>query len=134
MRRMSSLALVLLALAGCQITSEKVQVKPLADEADLPKDYDGLRGRLQKQAAMATEVFYRDEWCELEDVAKGIEQTAKKLPDAEKVPEKLKAKVQPVSRDLLKDAASLQKAAKARDEKEITKILANVNRNVRELR
>jgi hypothetical protein len=127
------LAGALLAAAGCALPPERPALRPLPDEAaSLP--YAELLTRARIQASMATEAFYVNRWNELEDAARGLEQTARFLPRAEDVPPRHKDTLAVVSADLGKEAAKLRDAAKGQNVKETNDILQRVTLKVRELR
>ena len=52
-----------------------------------------ILGRARLQAQVALEAFYVDNWSDLEDVAKGLEQTARFLPKTKDIPTKHKDKL-----------------------------------------
>jgi hypothetical protein len=122
----------LLVLAGCQLPEDRLP-RPLPDDAP-PMAYAELLTRARAQARVATEAFYVDKWAELEDAARGLEQTARFLPKAVDVPPSHKDLIPKVSTDLSKQAGKLREAALAKNEKDTTEILKQVNLKVRELR
>jgi hypothetical protein len=132
MMRTFSIGFLFLTLASCQVPQERAP-RTLPDDAP-PMTYADLLSRSRAQARVATEAFYVDRWCDLEDAAKGLEQTARFLLKAEDVPPTLKGNLPGIAADLGKEAKALNEAAKARNEKETTASLQRINLKVRELR
>ncbi len=125
-------ATFLLAL-GCAIPAERVPLRPLPENGQvLP--YAELLTRVRAQTSAANEAFYLDHWNDLEDMAKGIEQTSRFLSKAEEVPEKNRKILQEVTTDLGKSAQKLRDAAAAHDVKRTTEALQQINAKVRDLR
>ncbi len=86
------------------------------------------------QASAATEAFYVNRWGDLEDAAKGLEQTARFLAKAQEVPAKNKDILNEVSGDLAKTAIKLKDAAVAQNVKDANDALQQINLKVRQLR
>jgi hypothetical protein len=125
--------LLLIVLCACQGPGERAPLPPLPEKVSaLP--YAELLTRARWQASQATDAFNVDRWNELEDAAKGLEQTAHYMPKADDVPERLKGMLPASSEELAKQAAGLREAAVARDVKKATEALQRVNLKVRELR
>src|SRR5262245_23711646 len=98
--------LLLIAFAGCQLPAERVPLRPLPDEAG-PIPYAELLTRARVQAMNAQEMYYLDKWQDLEEAAKGLEQTAKHLPKASEVPVNQKDTLPVTAGDLGKEAVKL---------------------------
>ena len=124
---------LLLILAACQAPSERAALTPLPDDSP-PMPYAELLTRARYQATLATEAFYVDKWAEVEDAARGLQQTARFLPKAEDVPARQKDALPVVSGDLSKEAGKLLEAARAKDVKEANDSLQRVQLVVHELR
>ena len=86
------------------------------------------------QATAATESFYVNRWAEIEDAARGLEQTARYLGRAEDVPANRKETLPRASSELNQEATKLREAATAQNEKEVNASLQRINFMVRELR
>ena len=125
--------LLLLALAACQAPEERTALIPLPDDTP-PMPYAELLTRARYQATLATEAFYVDKWTEVEDAARGLEQTARFLPKAQDVPARQKDSLPVVSGDLSKEAGRLLDAAKTKDVKLANDSLQHVQLVVHELR
>ena len=125
--------LVLLALAGCQLPAERVSLRPLPDDSP-PLPYAELLTRSRVQAMDAQELYYLNRWQDLEEAAKGLEQTAKHLPKASDVPANQKDTFLITAGDLGKEAAKLREAAHAKDLKKIEESMNVIHGKVRELR
>ena len=124
---------LLLILTACQAPEERAALRPLPDDTP-PLPYAELLTRARYQATLATEAFYVDKWTEVEDAARGLEQTAHFLPKAQDVPAKQKDALPVVSGDLSKEAGRLLAAARTKDVKEANDALQHVHLVVHELR
>jgi len=118
---------------GCMIPPERQPLKPLPDDGVVLTYADAV-ARARLQATAAVEAFYVNRWEDLEDSAKGIEQTARFLGKATDVPVKFKDILPVESGDLGKAATQLREAAKAKDVQLTSEILQKINLKVRELR
>jgi hypothetical protein len=133
MYRARCLVLFLVAASGCQLSAERVAIKPLpADVGPVP--YGDLIQRVRSQATAATEAFYADKWSDLEEAAKGLEQATHYLPKATEVPARHQADLAKLAQDLGKEAGQLRDAAKAKDDKLTNEALQRLHLKVRALR
>ena len=132
MRRVLVQAMALLTLVGCQAPQDRLP--PDLPESVGPRPYAELLTRARAQAKVATEAFYINKWGDLEDAARGLEQTARYLSRAEEVPSTRKQALVSLSDELGKEAGNLRKAVLGKDEKETTAVLTRINFKVRELR
>jgi hypothetical protein len=133
MKRILLAGLVLLTLLSCQLPPERAALRPLPPDGP-PLPYAELLTRARIQATVATESFYVNRWPDLEDAARGLEQTARYLAKAEDVPAKQKSALAGHSGDLNKEAGKLLEAAKAKNVKEVNMALQRIHLMVRELR
>jgi hypothetical protein len=135
MRRTFPIVAVLLGLAGCAApeTQRAALPPPLPDKVT-PLPYSTLLERSRAQVKKATEAFYVDNWTDLDEAARGLEQTAQYLAKAEDVPAKHKDTLVTASADLGKLAGSLRKAAGDKDVKKTTDVLTKIQLQVREMR
>ena len=124
---------LLLILAACQMPEERAALTPLPEDAP-PLPYAELLTRARYQSTLATEAFYVDKWTEVEDAARGLQQTARFLPKAQDVPARQKDALPVVSGDLSKEAGRLLEAARNKDVKEANDALQHVQLVVHELR
>jgi uncharacterized protein YwgA len=123
----------LLWVFGCAMPAERMPLRPLPENGQvLP--YAELLTRIRAQANAATEAFYLDHWNDLEDMAKGIEQTSRFLSKAEEVPPKNRKILKQVTDDLNKNAQKLREAAAAHNVKDIKEALQQIISKVRDLR
>jgi hypothetical protein len=123
----------LLILLGCAVSPDRVPLQPLPESGQvLP--YAQLLTRIRAQSNAAYEAFYLDHWNELEDMAKGIEQTARFLSKAEEVPATNRKTLAEVTTDLTKSASRLKGAAVAHNVKDATDALQQITLKVRQLR
>ena len=133
MKRILLAASLLLPLCACQLPPERTPL-PRLPENGPPLPYAELLTRARAQATIATEAFYVNRWDDLEDAAKGLEQTARFLAKAEDVPAKQKDVLPVISGDLGKDAGKLREAAAAKNVKGATDALQRIHLKIRELR
>jgi hypothetical protein len=133
MRRAICLAVLGLALAGCQITPD-----PQRNLQPLPVDgavtYNEVVQRARSQAMIATEAFYVDQWADVERAAQSLEDTARYLPRSLEIPAGNKTSVEARATSLAAEAAALRTAVKSRDEKKTNEVMQRINLLVRELR
>lgn len=122
-----------LVLVGCQLPPERLPVKPLPEDGP-PLPYAELVVRARVQASAANEAFYIDNWSDLEDAARALEQSARFLGKATEVPARQKDKFMVDAGDLGKSAEELRAAAKVRDVNQANQILQRINLKVRQLR
>lgn len=122
-----------LLMLGCAIPAERVPLQPLPENGQvLP--YAELLTRVRAQASRANDAFFLDRWDDLEDMAKGIEQTSRFLAKAEEVPERNRKNLKEVTDDLGLIAKKLRGASVARNVKDATESLQKINARVRDLR
>ena len=133
MKRILTVAL-LTALAGCQ-SPEQVQRQPLPQlpEDATPRKFGELLDRVRYQVTFATEVSYKNKWAQVEETARGLEQSARLLARAEEVPADHKETLAALCGDLGKEAVKLREAARAKDDKQVDASLARLNSQVRQL-
>jgi hypothetical protein len=122
-----------LALAACQAPAERAPLPPLPEKVT-PLPYAELLTRARAQASQANDAFYVDKWPELEEAARGLEQTARFLARADDVPAKHKDTLSESARELGKEAVRLREAAAAKDVKRSTVAMTSINARVRDLR
>jgi hypothetical protein len=122
-----------LILFGCSTVPERAPLKPLTEDSP-PLTYAELLSRARSQATAATEAFYVNAWTDLEEVARGLEQTSRFMSKAIEVPARHRDRLKEETASLETEARQLQDAAKARDEKKTNEIMQRINLLVRELR
>jgi hypothetical protein len=133
---MSRIALILALAsvgAGCQLPPERPAPPPLLEDAP-PLPYAQLLTRARQQATAATEAFYVNRWTDLEDDAKGLEQTARFLKKATDVPTSHASTLGNDAEALRADAAKLRESARSQNAGQINEIMQRINLKVRELR
>jgi hypothetical protein len=133
MRRHVCAGLLLVAVTGCALPPERLPLKPLPDDA-APLTYGDAVSRARTLASAANEAFYLNNWQDLEEAARGLDQTARFLGKATEVPVRHKDTLVVEAGDLGKEAGKLLEAAKARDVKLANDSLQRINLRVRELR
>jgi hypothetical protein len=132
MKRTLGLVLVCVA-AGCVTPGERAPLKLLPDDSP-PLPYAELLTRARAQVNAAIDASYVNNWTELEDVSRGLEQTAKFLPKATEVPAKQKDMLPVVAGDLGREAGDLRDAAKSKDVDKTDDSLKRLHQTVRKLR
>ena len=133
MRRLLLMGL-LLTTASCVMPEQRSALPPPLPDRVTALPYGQLLQRGRSQAARANEAFYVDNWGEVEEAARGLEQTAQYLIKAEDVPAKHKDTLATASADLGKLAQGLIEAAKVKDSKKTNALMARINVKVREMR
>lgn len=136
MIRLSAVGLVgvgFMIVLGCQLPAERLGVKPLPEDGQ-PLPYADMLQRARLQANAATEAFYVDGWAELEESARGLEQTARRLAGSSEIPESVRPTLAARADDLATEAGQLKEAAKGRDVKQTNLLMQRINLVVRELR
>jgi hypothetical protein len=123
----------LLVLGGCQAPPDRIPLQRLPENGP-PLPYAELLTRARAQATYATEAFYVNHWSELEEAARGLEQTARFLAKADDVPANRKDRLPAASSDLAQDSIKLREAATAQNDKEANAVLQRIHLAVRELR
>jgi len=120
-------------LVGCALPPEQVPLKPLPEDGPA-QPYADLVSRARVQANAANEAFYVNKWTDLEDAAKGLEQTARFLGKADEVPVRHKDTLAIEAGDLGKQAVKLREAAREKDDKKANEALQRLNLKIRQLR
>jgi hypothetical protein len=129
-----TLCLLVIALAaGCVAPGERAPLKLLPDDAP-PLPYAELLTRARAQVNAANDASFVNNWTDLEDAARGLEQTAKFLPKATEVPAKQKDSLPVIAGDLGKEAVDLREAAKTKDTDKTDDSLKRLHQTVRKLR
>ncbi len=133
MSRALIVGLFIVFVSGCQTPGERLPLKPLPEDSS-PLPYAELLTRARMQASAANDAFYINRWPDVEDAARGLEQTARFLPKATEIPAKRLDKLAAQAGELGKDAKGLREAAKAQNVKQANGALQRINLQVRELR
>ena len=125
--------LVLAMAAGCQMPPERLPLVLLPEDGPA-MTFPDLMARARAQAMTGTEAFYVNRWGDLEDAARGLEQTARFLTKATDVPVRHRDTLPVLAGDLGKEAAQLREATKSKDVKAANELLQRLHLKVRELR
>jgi hypothetical protein len=134
MKRAPVLVPFLMVLAaGCQLPPERLAVRLLPEDVP-PMTYVELVSRARLQATAGNEAFYVNQWSELEDAARALEQTARFLPRATEVPAGKKETLVKEADELRQQTVKLRESAKAKDVKQTNDLLQHINFQVRRLR
>jgi hypothetical protein len=129
-----TLCVLLLCLtSGCLGPGERTPLQLLPDDTP-PLTYAELLTRARAQAKFAFDASLTDNWAEVEDAARALEQTAKFLPKATEVPVKQKDTLPVLAGDLGKEAVNLREAAKGKSLEKTKASLTSLQEAVRKLR
>lgn len=132
MRRHFILFVCAFVLTSCRGLEREGQM-PLPENA-APLSFDEMLNRARGQSASALDAFYVDAWFDLEQAAGRLEQSARLLPKATLIPEKLKAKIAGESEQLRQDATKLAEAARTKNSTQANEAMQRINLRIRELR
>ena len=133
MYRAIGFALLFICVSSCQLPPERLPPRMLPEDST-PVAYAELLTRARLQASAATEAFYVNQWADLQDAARGLEQTARFLGKATEVPAKHQASLSADADELGREAAQLRDAAVAQKVLQTNELLQRINLKVRELR
>jgi hypothetical protein len=133
MNRVTSLGLFLLFALGCAAAADRQALRPLPEDGP-PTPYADLLSRARQQAMLADEAFMINNWTELDDAAKGLEQTARFLAKSTDVPPKHKDALPVVAGDLGKVASEVRECVKTKDVNKTNEAMKRVQLTVRQLR
>jgi hypothetical protein len=133
MSRFFAVSVFLVAFSACRLPPDRTPLNPLPEDGQV-FTYEEILSRARAQAATALEAFFVDNWAELADAARGLEQTARFLPKAVEPPANLAAKLVKESVILHKEALRLIDAANARDVNAANETLQRIHLMIRQLR
>src|SRR5262245_45294162 len=125
MRKLLMVGGLFLALASCQTAEPRSALPPPLPDKVTSVPYGQLLTRTQ--AARATESLYTDNFADVEEAARGLEQTAQYLVKAEDVPAKHRDTLALMSTDLGKLARDLRESASAKNAEKTNEVLARIN-------
>jgi len=131
--RCAPLLVSVMFLLGCRAAAERAVLQPLPPDTP-PRPYADLVSRGRLLAMTANEAYYIDNWSDLEDAARGLDQVAHFLKQSTEVPAAHVADLGPRTDKLSEEARQLREAAKARDVSRINSILQRIHQQIRELR
>jgi hypothetical protein len=134
MKRILLIGTFLVPLLSCQVPGERTAMPRMLPDEITPRPYAQLLERARTLVLKANDAFYVDNWSDLEEAARGLEQTAQYLARADDVPTKHKDTLKTTSADLGKLARLLREAAVAKDVKRATEVLGKLQVKVREMR
>ncbi len=113
MSRLLALAAVVLMATGCCV-EDRAPLRLLPEDVG-PRPYLEMLNRAQRQVGIATEAYYTDEWFDLEDAARALQQTARFLGKSTAAPARLEKNLPNLANDLANEASQLRQAARAKD-------------------
>ncbi|HEX4590277.1 MAG TPA: hypothetical protein VH120_10140 [Gemmataceae bacterium] len=131
--RRAVVLLSLLVSIGCQAPPPRAAMPPLPEDT-APQAYADLVSRARQQAMTALESYYVDHWAEVEDTARGLEQTARFLRRATDVPPGRQADLSLRTDALAEAAKQLRDAAKTKASDQVNAVLQRINAQVRDLK
>lgn len=118
---------------ACRLPPEREALR------SIPEDGAGLiynelivRGRAQLNLAL--DAFYLDSWKELEEMGKGLEQTARFLPKSAEPPTTLKDNILTKSKEMRNSAIRLSEGARTKNVEMCSEALRDLNLQIRALR
>jgi hypothetical protein len=120
-------------LVSCRLPPDREPFKPLPENG-MAFSYGELLARLHSQANAALDAFFVDAWVELDEAAKGIEQTSRFLAKAESPPEHLKSSLVANCSILQKEAIRLGAAARTKNVEGATDSLQKLTLQIRQLK
>jgi hypothetical protein len=112
---------------------QRAALNPLPEKGP-PPSYAEVLTRARAQAEIANAAFYRNNWNEVQDAARALEQTAQVMPKAWDVPPAQKVNLADLSNQLSKEAGILTTAAKAMDEKGVNECMTRITLAIRKMR
>jgi hypothetical protein len=133
MSRICGLGVFLFFFTACRLPPERMPLKPLPEDGQV-FTYEEILSRGRAQASEALEAFYIDNWAELADAGRGLEQTARFLPKTVEPPANVAGKLVAEAVNLRKQALRLIDAANARDVNAVNDALQHIHLKIRQLR
>jgi hypothetical protein len=134
MRKLMIVGGLCLTLASCQVAEPRASLPPPLPEKVTPVPYSQLLTRARTQATRATEALFVDNFVDVEEAARGLEQTAQYLVKADDVPAKHKDTLAMLSADLGKLAKELRESASSKNAEKANEVLGKINAKVRSMR
>ncbi len=129
MRASACLGLAMLVVAGCCLPGDRESLRPLPEGIEL--SYNSVIKRARDQASIAVEAFYIDDWRDLEEAAKSLQESARLLRTSQNPPEAFAGKLPAESKVLNQEARILLKAALNKDVKQTNKSLQRIQYKIR---
>jgi acyl-CoA reductase-like NAD-dependent aldehyde dehydrogenase len=129
-------ALVLLALGlvvSCRLPADREDLKLLPADRPVP-EYAEIYLRSRSQATIALEAFYADQWKELGDAARALEQSATFLPMSSAIPADRAPIVKKTAEKLLAESKALGEAATAKNVTAANEAMQRIQLDIRTLR
>ena len=144
MKRRLLMAFVLAAALGCQLPPDQQDTYRPLREHGARLSFDDLVSRARRQADLALAASYNDNWGDLQDLAKALQQTGELMPNASDAPDLRKnEETRKTISELTRDAGRLKTAAREATRltgiekeskiKEMNNLLISINKSVRTL-
>jgi hypothetical protein len=144
MKRTLTIAFVCAMALGCQLPPDQQDTYRPLREHGTRLGFDDLVARARRQAELALTASYNDNWGDLQDLAKALQQTAELMPNATDAPDLRKGEEpRKTINELTRSASRLSAAAREANRltgiekenkiKEMNNLLISINRSVRTL-
>jgi hypothetical protein len=127
------LFLFTLALVSCRLPADREDLKLLPADRPVPA-YAEIYIRSRSQATIALEAFYADQWKELADAARALEQSAAFLPMSSAIPADRAPLVKQTAEKLLAESKALGEAAQAKNVTAANEAMQRIQLDIRTLR
>jgi hypothetical protein len=122
-----------LALVSCRLPADREDLKLLPGDRPVP-EYADIYLRARSQATIALEAFYGDQWKELADAARALEQSATFLPMSSAIPADRAPLVKKTADKLLAESKALGEAASAKNVTAANATMQRIQLDIRTLR
>jgi acyl-CoA reductase-like NAD-dependent aldehyde dehydrogenase len=126
-------AVAFLGLVSCRLPADREDLKLLPADRPVP-DYADLYLRARSQATIALEAFYADQWKELAEAARALEQSAQFLPMSAAIPADRAPIVKKTADKLLAESKSLADAAAGKNVEAANEAMQRIQLDIRMLR
>jgi hypothetical protein len=134
MLRTLGIGLLALVLISCQGGPDRSSPLPALPDKPAPRAYGELLERARLLANNANSAFYVDNWEQVQEAGRQLEQLALFLPRAEDAPAKQKVVLTTLSNELGKLARQLQEMAGTKDVNKTNDVMRLIQLKVREMR
>jgi hypothetical protein len=122
-----------LALVSCRLPADREDLKLLPADRPVP-EYADIYLRARSQATIALEAFYGDQWKELAEAARALEQSAAFLPMSTAIPADRAPLVKKTADKLLIESKALGEAASAKNVTAANETMQRIQLDIRTLR
>jgi len=134
MRKFFVPGILFLTLASCQVAEPRASLPPPLPDKVSAVPYSQLLTRARAQATRATEALFVDNFADVEEAGRGLEQTASTSSSPRTCRASTRTPSRPMAGDLGKLAKDLREAASSKNAEKANEILGKVNAKVRSMR